>query len=157
MTAISFIAPYAPQPVAPASAEPKFAASSLTVPVSDTKPGGDAGLASDQSGQGAGNGTGTGGAQLAVLLNRNRADPTIERAAPRSVVEAQSDSDPATEFLARQAQARNDAKAQRAELDLRRAEERAAREDKENAEQLRPEFKPPNPIPTAPILQNEDT
>lgn len=157
MTAISFIAPYAPQPIAPAGADLNFAATQLTLPVSDTSKSSDAGLASDQSGQGTGNGTGTGGAQLAALLNRTRDEQAIDRATPESVVEAQSTSDPATEYLARQAQAKADAEAARAEQASQEARDRAARAELEAAQEAEPEFKPPNPLPTAPILLDDDS
>lgn len=156
MTAISFVAPYAPQPVAAAAGALNFADTQVTLPVANSSESGHTGLASDQSGQGAGNGTGTGGAQLVALLNRGRETALIDRATPESVIEAQSDSDPATEFLARQAQTKANAEAQRA---AEAAQLAAAREDhaqKEAAEAAKPEFKLPNPIPTAPILELDE-
>jgi len=155
MTAISFVAPYAPQPIQSAGADPTFAATQLTLPVSDAKKSTDAGLANDQSGQGAGNGTGTGGAHLVSLLNRGRDKAAIDRATPKSIVEAQSGNDPATEFLARQAQNKAEAEASRAAQEAQEAAVRAAQAKLEAAEAAKPEFKPPNPLPTAPILLDD--
>lgn len=155
MTAISFIAPYAPQPISQAGSELNFAATQLTLPVSNAKKSADTGLSSDQSSQGAGNGTGTGGAQVVSLLNRGREQAAIERATPKSVVEAQSESDPATEFLVRQAQSRAEAEASRAAEEAKASADRAVQAEIEAAEAAKPEFKPPNPLPTAPILLDD--
>lgn len=153
MTAISLISPYAPQPATGTGTDPAIPLVSVAAPVPSMSNSADAGLASDQSGQGSGNGTGTGGAYLDSLLKRGRDDMQIQQPSPKSVVEAQSNSDPATVFLAQQAEKAADAKA----TEAARAEEdaRAAREVLKEAE--KPEFKLPNPLPTAPILQREES
>ena len=151
MTAVSLINPYAPQP-AQSTTDIAVSAPQSTQPISAQTESGRAGLASDQSGQGAGNGTGTGGAQLATLLERGKAGMAVQRATPKSVVEAQSEATPTTEYLARMAQAREAANAEAKE---RRVEE-AARDAEIAAEKQEPEFEMPNPLPTAPILQKDD-
>ena len=156
MTAVSLINPYAPQPVAPASAEPGINALQSTPPAAETATDNTAGDASDQSGQGAGNGTGTGGAQLSFLLNRARDDAQVQRATPESVIEAQSETQPAAEYLERQAELRVQA---RAAEEQRAADIAAAKADAAKAEAAKaaePDYEMPNPLPTAPILQTED-
>lgn len=156
MSAVSLINPYAPQPVGTATAETAFAATQTAPPITASGSAGNSGLASDHSGQGAGNGTGTGGAHLAGLLKRARQDNVPQKATPESVVEAQSESDPATEFLARQARQQIEAKAAEEARIAERAAARAA-EAKEAAEQAAlPEYVMPNPLPTAPILKRDD-
>ncbi|GIT89322.1 hypothetical protein [Roseobacter sp. OBYS 0001] len=152
MTAVSLINPYAPQPATGANLDGNTVSGQAAVPVSTTSNSADAGLASDQSGQGAGNGTGTGGAHLTGLLKRARDDMQVQYPSPKSVVEAQSESDPATVFLAQKAER----VAQATASDAARAEEqaRAAKEEMEQA--AKPEYKMPNPLPTAPILMDED-
>ncbi|MEO9651919.1 MAG: hypothetical protein ABJ360_25155 [Roseobacter sp.] len=156
MSAISLINPYAPQPASSTSTDAIFSAAQAATPIDAGSATSDAGLASDQSGQGSGNGTGTGGAQVAMLLQREKEDGVFHRPTPESVVEAQSESDPATEFLARQARQQTQAKALAEERAADRAIERAtaAREQAEKA--ATPEYVMPNPLPTAPILQSED-
>ncbi|ABG30878.1 hypothetical protein RD1_1230 [Roseobacter denitrificans OCh 114] len=152
MTAVSLINPYAPQPAAGVNMDGNTFSGQATLPVSTTSNSADAGLASDQSGQGAGNGTGTGGAHLTSLLERARGEVQVQYPSPKSVVEAQSESDPATAFLAQKAEQM----AQAAALDATRAEEQARAAKEELAEQAKPEYKMPNPLPTAPILMEEE-
>lgn len=156
MTAISFNNPYAPQPVAQGN-DVSVAAVQPTAAVKDTSSGSQMGSASDQSGQGAGNGTGTGGAQLATLLARGREDLELQQPTPKSIVEAQSEADPASAFLERQAQQRFEAKAEAEARAASIAAERAAQAKAEAAEAAKPEFELPNPLPTAPILQRDDS
>lgn len=153
MTAVSLIAPYAPQPATGIGADTGFSPAQTVMPLKPPSAGGGAGLASDQSGQGAGNGTGTGGAQLAALLKRARTEIPVDRPTASSVVEAQSKGDPATKFLERQARQNIEAKAADAARDALRAEMRAAAAKAEAAKAARPQFDLPAPIPTAPILQ----
>jgi hypothetical protein len=155
MTAVSLINPYAPQPVTGYSGEAGFAAVQTTLPVTSTGSAGNSGLASDQSGYGAGNGTGTGGAQLVALLERAREEMPPQRATPESIVEAQSESDPATEFLARQARKQIEAKAGEEARLAERAEARAAEAKAEAQKAAEPEYVMPNPLPTAPILERD--
>lgn len=157
MTAVSLMNPYAPQPVASISDENGFAAVQTTQPSTKTKDSNGAGLSSDHSGQGAGNGTGTGGAQLATLLKKQRGDMPVQRPTPESVVEAQSDSDPATAFLARQAELKIEAQAAAETRAARRAAQQTADAQEKTAEAAQPEFVMPNPLPTAPILQEKKT
>ena len=110
-------------------------------------------MASDHSGQGAGNGTGTGGAQLAALLKRGREEAPAEKPTSKSIVEAQSGSDPATEFLARQARQQIEAKAADATRESDRAAARAAEAQARADKAAKPGYAMPNPLPTAPILQ----
>ncbi len=155
MTAVSLISPYAPQP-AGSAVDTAFAAAQngLTIKPSDTSNTAD--LGSDRSGQGSSDGTGTGGAQLATLLKRGRAEMTVQRATSGSVIEAQSESDPATEFLERQAQRQTDAKAAEEARNELRAEQRSE-EAKAEAEAMDAEaYVMPNPLPTAPILERDD-
>ncbi|MEE4188581.1 MAG: hypothetical protein V2I76_09080 [Roseobacter sp.] len=156
MTAVSLINPYAPQPATGAAPETAFSAVQTTQPMTNSMASGDAGLASDQSGQGAGNGTGTGGAQLGALLEQRRKDMALHRPTPESVVEAQSESDPATEFLARQAQQRIEAEASEQARAADRAAQRAADAKDAAAEAAQPEYVMPNPLPTAPILKRAE-
>ncbi|WP_227271117.1 hypothetical protein [Roseobacter weihaiensis] len=156
MTAISLINPYAPQPAAGLSTDAGFAAAQTTVPVNVSTSSNMAGNASDQSGQGAGNGTGTGGAQLAALLKRGR-DDMPQQPTPKSVIEAQSGSHPATDFLARQAQQQIEAKAAEEARAAERAAARAAEAKADADKAAQPEYVMPNPLPTAPILQREDS
>ena len=156
MTAVSLVNPYAPQPASGVSND-TYTAVQATPPVGDTKNSSDAGLASDQSGQGAGNGTGTGGAQLTALLKKGRETMTVQLATPESVVEAQSDSGPTAEFLARQAQLSADAEAAEEQRMAEMAERRAADAKEAAAKAAEPEFVLPNPLPTAPILKGETT
>lgn len=156
MTAISLINPYAPQPAAGLSTDAGFATAQTTIPVNVSTSSNMAGGASDQSGQGAGNGTGTGGAQLAALLKRGR-DDMSQQPTPKSVIEAQSDSDPATDFLARQAQQQIEAKATEEARAADRASARAAEAKAEADKAAEPEYVMPNPLPTAPILQRNDS
>lgn len=157
MTAVSLINPYAPQPASAGPAGIALTPMQSTAPVTVSINSGNAGTASDQSGQGAGNGTGTGGAQLEALLKRGRSSFEFPSATSKSVVEAQSNSDPATEYLARQARLRAEAQATRDQTaaDAEMAKEEKAQEDADKA--ALPEFRMPNPLPTAPILQQEDT
>ena len=153
MTAVSLINPYAPQPAAGVTMDSNAVSGQSTMPVSSASNTADAGLASDQSGQGAGNGTSTGGAQIADLLKRGREEIQVQNPSPKSVVEAQSDSDPATAYLAQKAEQRAQAlatEAMQAEQDARAEKEAAAQEEK-------PEYKMPNPLPTAPILMDDDS
>lgn len=156
MTAVSLINPYAPQPATGPSADVGFAAVQTTTPVKISVSSGDAGTASDQSGQGSGNGTGTGGAQLSALLRKGQAEMSAPQATPKSIVEAQSESDPATEFLARQARLQIENKAAEEARNADRAATRAADAKAEAAQASQPEYVMPNPLPTAPILQSDD-
>lgn len=153
MTAVSLINPYAPQPAAGVNLDGNTVSGQATVPVSTSSNSADAGLASDQSGQGAGNGTGTGGAQVTDLLKRGRDKMQVQYPSPKSVVEAQSESDPATAFLTQKAEQM----AQMAASDATRAEEKARAAKEEEAQAAKPEYKMPNPLPTAPILLDEDS
>jgi hypothetical protein len=155
MTAVSLISPYAPQPVGNASAEQALGGSQMTLPVADAGGARGSGLASDQSGQGAGNGTGTGGAQLTTLLRKGREGMPVQRPTPESVVEAQSESDPATEFLERQARQQAQAKAAEEERQARIAEARANEAKDEADRAAEPAYVMPNPLPTAPILERD--
>lgn len=153
MTAVSLISPYAPQPANTASPDQGTTAMQGITPLKPSDAPADTGLASDQSGEGAGNGTGTGGAQLAELLKRGRQEMQVQRASPESIVGAQSTSGPATEFLERQAlqQAESNA-ADKARL-AERAQDRAAAAKAEAEEAAKSDFVLPNPLPTAPILR----
>jgi hypothetical protein len=155
MTAVSLINPYAPQPVAGSSGDTSVATAQATSPIAAPGATNNAGMTSDHSGQGAGNGTGTGGAQVAVLLERGREAMTVQRAAPRSVVEAQSKSDPATEFLERQARQELEARAAEQARLADQAAARAAEAKAEAAKAARPQYPMPDPLPTAPILQRD--
>ena len=156
MSAVSLINPYAPQPVAPSANDTSVAAIQSTLPPKDAATGDNMGSASNQSGDGAGNGTGTGGAQLSLLLTRARGQFDFQQPTPKSVIEAQSEADPATEFLERQARLRAEkvAAERQRELDIAaaKAEEAKAR----FAQTAQPEFEMPNPLPTAPILQRDE-
>lgn len=156
MTTVSLISPYAPQPVSGPGSDLAYSATHSALPVKSTSSSNNAGLASDQSGQGTGNGTGTGGAQLGELLRRGRDEISVQRPTPSSVVQAQSDSDPATEFLARKAREQIEAKAVAVDRAEARAEARASADKAEAAKAARPEYVMPNPLPTAPILQKDD-
>jgi hypothetical protein len=157
MTAVSLISPYAPQPAGSPSMDATFSMAQASLPIKNTSASGDAGLASDQSGQGTGNGTGTGGAHLAVLLKRGRSEMPIQRPTPESVVEAQSGSDPATEFLKRQARQKIEAKASEEARAAERAAARAAEARIEADKAAEPEYVMPNPLPTAPILERDES
>jgi len=153
MTAVTMINPFAPQPVQQAGPEAQPATQVQALPASDTSnTSQDAGTASDQSGAGAGNGTGTGGAQIGLMLNAKRAEMSPQDATPKSVVEAQSEADPAAQFLERKSRQRADAAAaaeqRAAESALAQAE--AARQEAARAVQ---KASMPDPLPTAPILQ----
>lgn len=155
MTAISLINPYAPQPAHPAGPDAGFAPPHITPPVKETTADGFFDTASNHSGQGAGSGTGTGGAQLEALLRRGREAFALQHPTPRSIVEAQSQAGPTTEFLERQARQRI---AARAADDARAADvaaAQAAQAEAEAAKAAEPEFVMPNPLPTAPILQSD--
>lgn len=156
MTAVSLINPYAPQPASGPPSDASFAAVQTATPVNSTSSSGDAGLSSDHSGHGAGNGTGTGGAQLSVLLKRGREEMPVQQPTPKSVVEAQSESDPATEFLERQARNQIEAKATEEARNAERAAARAADAKAEADRAAQPQYVMPNPLPTAPILQGDD-
>lgn len=156
MTAISFVSPYAPQPISGVASEIGFAATQSTPAVNTTAKGQDAGTSSDQSGQGAGNGTGTGGAQVAALLKNGRNAMSPQQPTSKSVVEAQSSNIPAEEFLAQIAQQKANAEAAK---DARAAEQAATQAEITKAEAKKaaePEYEMPNPLPTAPILQRDD-
>ena len=155
MTAVSLINPYAPQPAASISSDNNFAAVQITQPATSAKDSSTSGQSSDQSGQGAGNGTGTGGAQLATILKRVREETPVQKPTPESVVEAQSDSDPATEFLARQAQLKIQAQAAEEGRVAERLAQKAAETKEKTAKAAQPEYVMPNPLPTAPILQEK--
>ena len=155
MTAISLINPYAPQPAHPAGPDAGFATPHITPPVKETAAGRFADTASDHSGQGAGSGTGTGGAQLAALLKRGREVLAVQYPTPRSVVEAQSQAGPTTEFLERQARQRIAAKAADEARAAEQAATRAEQAEAEAAKAAEPQFVMPNPLPTAPILQTD--
>ena len=155
MTAISYLNPYAPQP---ASTMPEASITSgraTLPPVGAGAPGGNPGHATDHSGYGAGNGTGTGGAHLDALLKRTRSHDGSQKPTPKSVIEAQLERDPATEFLARQARlkAEGDA-AEKTRID-ERAAARAAQAEAAAEKAAEPEYQMPNPLPTAPILKRE--
>lgn len=156
MTAISLINPYAPQPAVNAYDGNGLAAVQAMQPPSTAKDSNTAGQSSDQSGQGAGNGSGTGGAQLAALLKKGREVIVMQRPTPESVVEAQSESDPATEFLARLAQQKAEAQAAAKVGETDRLAKEAEDTKAEEAQAAEPDYTMPNPLPTAPILQREE-
>jgi hypothetical protein len=150
MTAVSLINPYAPQPAQ--TTNPNPAAATAIVPAGAATAGGGAQDASGQSGNGAGNGTGTGGTQLAFLLEKGRLAMTLpQEASPKSIVEAQTRPGTATAYLAEQARRRADASA----AEAHRLDAQAARAKAEAAEAAKPDYPPPNPLPTAPILQRK--
>ncbi|WP_298919469.1 hypothetical protein [uncultured Roseobacter sp.] len=153
MSAISFIAPYAPQPVAPSQGDPQVAGVQPGQPMANTSTNNNANTASDHSGQGAGDGTGTGGAQLATLLKRGRVAMLPVDATSKSVVEAQTG--PTTDYLAQQAQLRAESAALQEAQDAERAKARAEATAQAAAEAAEPEFELPNPLPTAPILASD--
>ena len=158
MTAVSLVNPYAPQPVAPTATELGYAAPQTTAPTKDTGTGNSMGNASDQSGQGAGNGTGTGGSQLTMLLGRARnGNDVTQQPTPKSVVEAQSEAEPAREFLERQAQMRAEGQAAEQKRIAEQAAAKAAEAKAAAKKAAEPAFELPNPLPTAPILQRDDT
>lgn len=154
MTAISLLNPYAPQPVG-AAPEANVTAGQANLPVQNATKSGSAGLSSDQSGQGTGSGTGTGGAQLMALLRSARSDMMLQKPTPKSIIEAQSKSDPTTAFLARQAQLRAEGEAieEKRVADQAEAREQAAKAEARKAAE--PVFEMPNPLPTAPILERD--
>ena len=156
MTAVSLISPYAPQPTQGATPDPLSAPAQTTAPVKPGATQNHAGSASDQSGQGAGSGTGTGGAQLAVLLKRGHDALKVQRPTPKSVVEAQAGTGPASEYLKRQAQRHIEAVADAESRAAREAAVRAASAKAIAQEAARAEYVMPNPIPTAPILEREE-
>lgn len=156
MSSISFNAPYAPQPVAPAQNDAVVAGAQAGQPIANSASSSGANMASDHSGQGAGNGTGTGGAHLESLLKRGRvAMPPVE-ASPKSVIDAQTDKSTANAYLIQQAQLRAESKALQEARDIERAAERAAASAEAAAKAAEPEYELPNPLPTAPILQSDD-
>lgn len=156
MTSISMIAPYAPQPAVWSGPEALANSAQIMQPLVRTASSGGAGTASDQSGAGAGNGTGTGGALTETLLRRSRDITRPAGATSRSVVEAQSKSDETAAFLADQQARKIEA---RIEADARLDAAERSRETQEKAEAdaaLKAEtFEMPNPLPTAPILQDD--
>lgn len=155
MTAVSLISPYAPQP-AQGTASDSVAAATTVQPLAASSKGREAGTSSDQSGFGAGNGTGTGGAHLESLLKRGREGiPPID-ASPKSVVEAQAKNDLAREFLDRQARQQIEAKATEEARVAERATAKAAAAQAEATAAAQPEYVMPNPLPTAPILQDDN-
>lgn len=156
MTAVSLINPYAPQPATGLSADAGYGAMQSVSPMAQPAAGSGAGSDAGHSGPGSGNGTGTGGAQLAALLKKGREAMPPQRPTPESVVEAQSRSDPATEFLARQARLKIEARAAEQARTADLAAKRAADAKSEADKAARPEYVMPNPLPTAPILQRED-
>ena len=82
---------------------------------------------------------------------------SVQQPTSKSVIEAQSDGDPAAEYLAQVA--RRDAEAKAAQ-DARIAEQAAAQAaiaDAEAKKAAEPEYVMPNPLPTAPILRREDS
>lgn len=154
MSAISFNAPYAPQPVVPSQGDPQFAGVQAGQLIASSAASNGANLASDHSGQGAGDGTGTGGAHLASLLKRGRvAMPPVE-ATPKSVIDAQTSDSTSTEFLAEKAQLRAESKALQEAQDIEKVAQRAAAEAE--AAQAEEKFDLPNPLPTAPILEQDE-
>jgi len=156
MTAISLINPYAPQPAGFSPTENGLAPVQKTQPATDPQSSNDTGQSSGQSGQGAGNSTGTGGALLGVMLKNGRETLTTQRPTPKSVVEAQSEGDPATEYLARQAQLKAEAQAAAAARTADRMAQDAVQAKQDAAEAAEPDFEMPNPLPTAPILQDKE-
>ena len=156
MTSVSLIAPYAPQPASSHAVDAGTAATQNVAPLKSSDTTSDPGLASDQSGQGAGNGTGTGGAQLTELMKRSREGMPVQRATSESIFEARSNSDPAKKFLERQAQRQANAKVAQAERLAERADAQAAEAKAEAEEAAKPEYVMPNPLPTAPILERDD-
>ncbi|MBW4709789.1 hypothetical protein KX928_18530 [Roseobacter sp. YSTF-M11] len=154
MSAISFIAPYAPQPVAPSQGDPQVAGLQASQPLANTSSGSNAGSTSDHSGQGAGDGTGTGGAQLATLLKRGRVAMLPVEASSKSVIDAQTR--PTIDYLAQQAQLRAESAAIQEARAAARAQERAEAMAQAAADAAKPEYDLPNPLPTAPILERDD-
>ncbi|MDW3223060.1 MAG: hypothetical protein R8G34_09290 [Paracoccaceae bacterium] len=153
MSAISFNAPYAPQPVATAQADPQVAGSQASQPIAQSASGNASNMTSDHSGQGAGNGTGTGGGHLAALLKQGRAAMLPVEAAPKSVIEAQAKEGPSAEFLQRQAQLRAESSALQEARAADKAADRAAAAAEAARKAAEPQFNLPNPLPTAPILE----
>ena len=156
MTAVSLINPYAPQPVPGTGPDTTFTAVQNTAPLRSMSQSADMGSSSDQSGAGAGNGTGTGGAQLTALLRRGRGSPPVQQPSPKSIIEAQSEADPATEFLKRQARQHIEAKAAEEARAAARAEAKATEARAEALKAAQPEYVMPTPLPTAPILERDD-
>ncbi|WP_159977594.1 hypothetical protein [Roseobacter cerasinus] len=156
MSAISFNAPYAPQPVAPAQHDAQNAAFLGRVAETKKTSGENANMSSDHSGQGARDRTGTGGTHLAALLERGRVAMPPVGASPKSVVEAQTKNKVPDAFLDQQAKIRAESKALQEAQDAERAAERAAAAAEAAAEAQEPEVDLPNPLPTAPILQSDD-
>ncbi|WP_187428987.1 hypothetical protein ROLI_035750 [Roseobacter fucihabitans] len=156
MSAITFNAPYAPQPVAPALGDAQGAGAQSTQPIARSASSSGANLSSDHSGQGASNGTGTGGAQVAALLKRGRVAMLPTQAAPKSVIEAQTKEAPTAEFLQRQVQLRAESAALQEARAADRASDRAAAAAEAAAKAAEPAFKLPNPLPTAPILTRSE-
>jgi hypothetical protein len=152
MTSVSLINPYAPQPVGNASWASNHVTAQTLLPLASTEASAGTGFASDQSGHGAGNGTGTGGAQLAVLMQRERSETAVPRPTPESIVNAQSGSDPASQFLERQAMRQAKAEAAEQARIAQQAEVRA-----QAARAALPQVEMPNPLPTAPILKRDET
>jgi conjugal transfer/entry exclusion protein len=151
MTAVSLINPYAPQPAVGAGADHNLTAAQAVAPAKTSRPGNNAGNASSQSGHGAGNGTGTGGAQLVGMIEKNRSNMAPQEASLKSVVEAQSATGITNAFFEQQVRQKLEATAAEADRIETEAEEARVAE----AEAARPEFDPPNPLPTAPILERE--
>lgn len=156
MSAISFNAPYAPQPVAPAQADTQAAGSLAGQPIAQSASGSGANMASDHSGQGASDGTGTGGSQLTALLKKGRAAMLPVEAEPQSVIEAQAKESLSAEYLQRQAQLRAESSALQDARDADKAADRAAAAAEAAKKAAEPEFNLPNPLPTAPILEGSD-
>jgi hypothetical protein len=157
MTSVSFIAPYAPQPAASALSAPVVASSVTVQAMPRSSPNNSDGKSTDHSGSGAGNGTGTGGALTGTLLERRRQIVTTG-ASPKSIVEAQTKASETAAFLAgkqeEQAQIRGAAQAEA----LKRAEtDKAQKRAEDLALQRADQYRMPNPLPTAPILQEEQS
>lgn len=156
MTSVSLISPYTPQPAFGTGAEAGVSPAKTVAPTNTATAGNHSGSSSDQSGMGAGNGTGTGGAQIAALLEKGRTAMDLPRASLKSIVEAQSRSDPATAYLERLARQTADRQAAQAEQVSEAAAKATEAARAEAAKAAEPEFELPNPLPTAPILQKDD-
>ena len=154
MTSVSLIAPYAPQPATTPGANDLAGALALTPAISSTASNPRSGHTSDHSGHGTGNGTGTGGAMTGSLLDRVRHPYGPNLATPESVFEAQAKAGETAQFLAQQQAEKNRDRAAAAALDTAQKAVTEARRRAEAEDQIKAEnFKMPDPLPTAPILQ----
>ena len=154
MTSVSLIAPYAPQPATTTGAHAMAGTPALTPAISSTASNPRSGHTSDHSGHGTGNSTGTGSAITRSLLDRARHLYGPNKATSESVVEAQAKAGETAHFLAQQQAEKNRNRAAAAALDTAQKAIMEARIRAEAEAQIKAEnFKMPDPLPTAPILQ----